>query len=678
MNDSSSARPRSRVLRVFAFTWSALLLLQRIVLQLFFFLLLIGVVMLGVSAWRSDRPEALKDKTLLQLEFKGALREQPSGSSRDSLMPVLGGGKQDEVLLRDVLRAIDLASRDPHIAALRLKLDDFGGAGLSSLREVAAALERFKATGKPIIVWGRNWDQRDYFIAAHATQVWLHPMGTVMLEGLGRQRNYYKEALDKLGVQANVLRVGKFKNAGEPYFASGPSKETLESEAYVYDELWALYTRSVEKARGLPDGAIRQAIDSLPASLEAAGGDSAKWALQQKWVDALKTEDEVERALKEQFGVKGEGKAGSKGEGKTENKAENKAESKAESKDSKTEAVKAVASAGPESKRVNVVGLQAYLRLAPPAVEGPAVAVVVAEGEIGDGEAPSGRIGGDSTSKLIRQVRENDQYKALVLRVNSPGGSAFASEQIRHELELVRKQGKPVVISMGDVAASGGYWIAMAADEVIADEATITGSIGVFGMLPTAQALLDKVGVRTGGYRTTWLAGAYDIRRDLDPRYARLVQAGIGRIYTDFTTKAAVARGTTPEAIDAVAQGRIWTGAQARGHGLIDRTGRLEDALQAARERAKLEESAPVRYVEKGVKPVVRLLRQLGLDAAMGEVLVALGWPSAEAAWGLDPGLRVGWQALGGGARELSWLGQVMEQREPFAAVVHCLCEPGL
>jgi len=310
------------------------------------------------------------------------------------------------------------------------------------------------------------------------------------------------------------------------------------------------------------------------------------------------------------------------------------------------------------------------------------VAIVVAEGEIGDGQAPAGRVGGDSTSALIRKAREDEKVKALVLRVNSPGGSAFASEQIRRELELTRAAGKPVVVSMGDVAASGGYWIAMAADEVIAEPATITGSIGVFGILPTAQGLMDKAGVRTGGYRTTWLVGAYDFRRDLDPRFAQLVQSSIGHIYTDFTTRAAAARSTTREAIDAVAQGRIWTGEQARGHGLIDRTGTLADAIKAARERAKLAEDAAVRYVEKSPSPLSAVLERFGVAEATAHQWVALAQALGLVKEAAAPGMPMGaaaaaaaaWLPATGLAPDLWWLNDVVQARQPFAAVVHCFC----
>lgn len=631
--------PRARWRRVWTGAGRALDALQTGVKRLFMLLAIVGLAAGVFTGVKLAKPAALQDQTVLVLDLEGPLREQSAGGARDSLLSQVQGQAPQQLRLRDVLAALDHAQRDPKIRAVMLKLDDFGGSGLSSLREVAAAIERFKASGKPVVAWGNNWDQRAYYLAAHAGEVWLHPMGGVWIEGYGRQRNYYKDALDKLGVQANVIRVGKYKNAGEPYFTNGPSKETLESEAHVYEAIWELYRRGVEKARKLPDGAIQQAIDSLPGSLVAGGGNTAQWALQQKWVDALKTQDEMRKSMID------------------------------------------AGAADDKKKSFRQVSLPQYLRHVPPRSADAPVAIVVAEGEIGDGQAPAGRVGGDSTSALIRSAREDDKVKAVVLRVNSPGGSAFASEQIRRELELTRAAGKPVVVSMGDVAASGGYWIAMAADEVIAEPATITGSIGVFGMLPTAQGLMDKVGVRTGGYRTTWLVGAYDFRRDLDPRFAQLVQASIGHIYTDFTTKAAAARSTTREAIDAVAQGRIWTGEQARGHGLIDRTGTLADAVKAARERAKLPEDAGIRYVEKSPGAFMELLKGLGMETlAMQRVvavlsLLGLGAPGdahADALWASASA--ASWMAPMGVAADLWWLRDVVNAKRPFVAVVHCFC----
>ena len=269
----------------------------------------------------------------------------------------------------------------------------------------------------------------------------------------------------------------------------------------------------------------------------------------------------------------------------------------------------------------------------------------------------------------------------MVLRVNSPGGSALGSELIRRELELTRAAGKPVVVSMGDVAASGGYWIAMAADEVIADAATITGSIGVFGMLPTAQGLMDKLSVRAGGHGTTWLANAYDPRKPLDPRFEQLVQSSIGRIYTDFTTKAATARKTTPDKIDAVAQGRVWTGAQALERGLIDRNGSWADALKAAATRAKLPDDARVRWMEREPGRLEQLMGffKSSVTASVLEALgLRVGASTADGLghWAMPDAARSGGLADAGvqALHELVWLQDLAQRRRPFDAVVHCLC----
>ncbi|HEY6132704.1 MAG TPA: signal peptide peptidase SppA [Rubrivivax sp.] len=592
---------------------------RRLVFNLLFLALVFGLVL----AFVASRPAKLQDKTVLVLDLSGPIVEQRAGSARDAALKRLRGDPGDETRLRDVIAVLDAAAKDAKIERVLLVLEGLSGGGPASQREVAAAVERFKASGKQVVAWGNGYDQRQYFIAAHANEVYVHPMGLVSLEGYGRLRNYYRDAFDRLGVDANVLRVGKYKNAGEPFVASAPSQETLESDAFLYDALWALYTQGVERARQLPVGSIGKLIDALPGSLKAVGGDLAQLALQAKLVDGLKTSDELRKLLIERG---------------------------AEDKDKKS---------------FRQVGFGEYLARIEPARGGDAVGVLVAEGAIVDGAAPAGRIGGKSTAALIRKAREDERIKALVLRVDSPGGSAFGSELVRRELELTRAAGKPVVVSMGDVAASGGYWISLAADEVIADAATITGSIGVFAMLPTAEGLLDKLSVRTGGYSTTWLGTAYDPRKALDPRYAALVQASIDRIYADFTGKVAAARKTTPQKIDEVAQGRVWTGAQAQERGLVDRTGTYADALAAARKLGKLADDAPVHYVEPDASRFERVLGffDASVAASIGQ---ALGLPSA----GLLPAALRDMQA------ELGWIADVAEGRKPFSVVLHCLCEP--
>ncbi len=604
---------------------------------------LIFLALLGGIAWlllKPGKPE-LQDKTALVLNLAGPLTEQKSGNARSSVLNRVQGSDDASTQLRDVLAVLEAAAKDPKVPHVVLMLDDFAGAGLPTLREVAAAIDRFKASGKPVYAWGAGYDQRSYFLAAHATEVWVHPLGGVLLEGYGRARNYYKDAFDKFGVQATVLRVGKFKSFGESYSASGPSPETTEAEKYLYDAMWASWLGSVEKARKLPAGTVTKLIDGLPDNLAAAGGNLAQLMLKEKLVDKLKTRDEM-RAFLIEKGAKDE-----------------------------------AAASGPQPETTfRQVNFQDYLARIQPRTSGDAVGVIVAEGEIGDGQAPGGSIGGESTSALIRQAREDKAIKAIVLRVDSPGGSVYGSELIRRELELARAAGKPVVVSMGDLAASGGYWISLASDEVMADETTITGSIGVLAVLPSVKGAMDKVGINTAGYGTTWLAGALDPRKTLDPRIAGIVQTSINRVYADFTQTAAKARKTTPEKIDAVAQGRVWTGAQALERGLVDKLGSLGDAVASAAARAKLPADARVLYVEKPPGRLQKLLEQFGItEGSLGArvlAAVAPGLMAADPVQALLPG--VPQTVVNGVRQDLGWLAQVAEQRRPFDAIVHCLC----
>ena len=612
----------STVGRGLRFAWRLLDATRRALLNLLLLALLLA------AAWALVRsgPPALQAKTALVLNITGTVVEQRTGMSvRDQVLGQAQGQKMEQTRLRDVLAVLDNAAKDDKISHALLMLDDFSGAGLPTLREIALALERFKSAGKPVYAWGSDFDQRQYFLAAHATEVWLHPMGSVVVEGYGRYRTYYKDLFDKVGIAANVLRAGKYKNAAETFAASGPSPESLESEGALWGALWGSYTAAVEKARKLPAGSVAVAIESLPASLVAAQGDPARWALEHKWVDALKTRDEM-RALLIERGAKDE-----------------------------------------ENKTFKQVSLADYLGRIKPRTDGDAVGVVVAQGSISDGRAGPGSIGGLSTSELIRKARENDKIKAIVLRVDSPGGSAFGSELVRRELELTRKAGKPVVVSMGNLAASGGYWISMAADEVIADEASITGSIGVVGMLPTAQGAMDKLGIRTGGVTTTWLASAYDPRRKLDPRFAQLVQSVIDGAYRDFTTLVASARKSTPEKIHELAQGRVWSGKDALAHGLVDRLGSFADAVATAAKLGKLADNPRLEYVEAAPGKLQRLLDQLGVTQ-VDAMTAPQGLQALLVATGVLPPVAL---TL---AQDVGWLAEITEQHKPFATAAHCLC----
>ncbi len=591
---------------------------------------LLVLALLVALAWALLKPgaPALKPKTALVLDLAGPVVEQRTGSARDSALQQLQGEENHQTRLRDVLAVLDAAAKDENISHALLMLDGFGGAGLPTLREIGAAIDRFKAAGKPVYAWGSDFEQRHYYLAARASEIWLHPMGSVLVEGYGRYRNYYKDLFDRVGVTAHVIRAGKYKNAGETYSASGPSPETMESDAALYGSLWSVWTQDVEKARQQPAGSIAAAIESLPASLAAAGGDPARWALERKWVDALKTRDEMRQLMISK---------GAPDEGKDKDKT---------------------------FQQVNIAG---YLNRIKPQTRGDAVGVIVAQGSISDGRAGPGNIGGLSTAELVRKARNDDQIKVLVLRVNSPGGSAFGSELVRRELELTRQAGKPVVVSMGDVAASGGYWISMAADQVIADPATITGSIGVVGILPTAEGVVDKLNVRVAGAGTTWLVGAYDPRRAMDPRFEQLIQTVISHFYGQFTTMVAKARKSTPEKIDTIAQGRVWTGQQALERGLVDRLGGLGEAVAEAVRLGKLPADARLHYVEAEPGRLQRWMERLGVQ------LPAV-WQPPSALQQMAAALGLGGALPAAAAQDLAWLAEAADRSKPLAASVHCLC----
>ncbi|MES2018826.1 MAG: signal peptide peptidase SppA, partial [Pseudomonadota bacterium] len=409
-----SFKPLSTLRRGFSMFWNALDATRRTVLNLLFLLVLIILL----SAIFGGGAKPIGAKTALVLEVKGDIVEQHSGNFRDALMTNFrGGDTQRSVQLRDMLTVLDAAGKDKNITSVVLMLDEMDGAGLASLHEIGAAIERVKAAGKPVIAWGGSFDQKRYLLASHASEVYMHPMGFILIEGFGRHRNYYRDALDKLGVTVNLMKVGAYKSAAEPYISNGPSPAASEAEAYLYDALWEGYTADVEKNRKLAPGAIMKMINGLPQMMEEAKGDIGKLAMNQKLVDGLKTKDEIREMMIKR--------------GARDN----------------------------DKKTFRQVAFDDYLDRHHEKLFGDGVGVIVAAGEISDGTTGPGAIGGVSTANLIRKAREDDQIKAIVLRVDSPGGSAYGSELIRRELELTRAAGKPVVVSMGSVAASGGYFM---------------------------------------------------------------------------------------------------------------------------------------------------------------------------------------------------------------------------
>ena len=562
-------RTRGPIARLFIGLWDAVNFSRRLVFNLLF-LLVVFVLLAAMLGGGKLAP--LAERSTLVIAPEGRLVEQYSCDpvSR-AFARATNGNDCREIRLRDVLRALDAARTDKRIERVVLHLDELQPSGFASLRDVATAIGKVKAAGKQVIAYGDNYSQGQYVLAAQANQVYLDPMsqGGVMLEGLAGYRQYFRQGLqDKLGIDMHLFKVGEYKSAAEPYILDAASAESKEADLFWMNDLWQRMLADIGRARGLDPAALAANIEAMDAQVAGANGDLAQLALKQKLVDGLKTREQVEDLLLEK------GVADDTAEG-----------------------------------GFRQVALDTYVQhldgALPQADMRPQVAVVVAEGEIAGGELPPGQVGGESTSALLRSVRDDDSVKAVVLRVNSPGGEVFASEQIRREVAALKDAGKPVVVSMGDVAASGGYWISMNADRIYADASTITGSIGIFGLFPTADRALDKIGVHTDGVGTTKYAGAFDVTRALDPGVGSLVQSVIDKGYRDFTGKVAQARGRSVEQVDEVARGRVWSGEQAKQRGLVDAFGGVEAAVADAAARAKLGKAGAwqTRYIEPTAKP---------------------------------------------------------------------------
>ncbi|MEA5668314.1 signal peptide peptidase SppA [Stenotrophomonas sp. MH1] len=568
---------RNPIASFFVGLWDVMNFTRRLILNLLFFgLLFLALMMFMVILGKgASSAKVLQDRTTLVIAPEGRLVEQYSTDpvSR-ALAKALGESNAEELQLRDLIRAIEAARDDKKIERVVLNLDKLQPSGFASMREVTHALQDLRAANKQVVAFSENMSQSQYLLAAQADEVYLDPMGSLLLEGLGRYRQYFRTGLqEKLGVDVHLFKVGEYKSAAEPYVLDAASPQAKEADLFWMSDVWQRYLADIAKARKLDPAQLAAGIDTLPEGIAAVEGDLARFALQQKLVDGLKTREEVDALLAER------GAADSDAEG-----------------------------------GFRQIGLSDYLTQVDarrsPVDSRPQVAVVVAEGEIAGGDLPAGRIGGVSTSALLREARDDDDVKAVVLRVDSPGGEVFASEQIRREVEALKAAGKPVVVSMGDMAASGGYWISMNADRIYADESTITGSIGIFGMIPNFARSLDKIGVHTDGVGTTRFAGAFDVTRPMDPAVGQVIQSVINKGYADFTGKVAQARNKPVEAVDEVARGRVWSGAQAKERGLVDAFGSLKAAVADAASRAKLGEGDAyrVRYIEKGATPFAQFM----------------------------------------------------------------------
>ncbi|EAV7616508.1 signal peptide peptidase SppA [Salmonella enterica] len=533
----------------FKWTWRVLNFVREMVLNLFF----IFLVLVGVGIWMQIGNGSNSEQTArgaLLLDISGVIVDKPSTNHRlGALGRQLFGASSDrlqENSLFDIVNAIRQAKDDRNITGIVLDLKNFTGADQPSMRYIGKALREFRNSGKPVFAVGENYSQGQYYLASFANKIWLSPQGQVDLHGFATNGLYYKTLLDKLKVSTHVFRVGTYKSAVEPFIRDDMSPAAREADSRWIGELWQNYLHTVSANRQISPQQLFPGAQAIIDGLTSVGGDTAKYALDHKLVDALASSADVEKALTKQFGWS-----------KTEN---------------------------------NYRAISYYdYSLKTPADTGGTIAVIFANGAIMDGEETPGNVGGDTTASQIRDARLDPKVKAIVLRVNSPGGSVNASEVIRAELAAARAAGKPVVVSMGGMAASGGYWISTPANYIVASPSTLTGSIGIFGVINTVENSLSSIGVHSDGVSTSPLADI-SMTKALSPEVQQMMQLSIEYGYKRFITLVADARKRTPEQIDKIAQGHVWTGEDAKANGLVDSLGDFDDAVAKAAELAKLKQ----------------------------------------------------------------------------------------
>ncbi|WP_114227740.1 MULTISPECIES: signal peptide peptidase SppA [Sphingomonas] len=518
-------------------------------LVLLFMLLFFGTL----YAILSHRPAPVGDG-VLDLALKGAIVEQPSES--DPVAAFGGGSAPRQYSLRQLRAALIAAKDDDRVKAVALDLDSFGGGGQAALHDVGQALDGIRRAGKPVVAYATAYTDDSYQLAAHASEVWLNPLGTVALAGPGGTNLYYKGLFDKLGVTANVYRVGAFKSAVEPYIRNDMSPEARENAQSLAANLLETWREDVHTAR--PKAAIDPYLQNMAGVVTAAGGDFAQAALRSGLIDKVGERQQYEARLAELGGAADKERGGYKH-----------------------------------------IALPAYVNDKVKDDDHGPIGIVTVAGTIVDGKAPLGTAGGDSIANVIEKGVRSGKLKALVVRIDSPGGSVTASERIRAALLAAKAKGIPVVASMGNVAASGGYWVSTAASQVIAEPSTITGSIGVFAVLPSFQGTLQKLGVGADGVKTTPQSGEPDLLRGPSPEAGQLLQMGVNSIYANFLGIVAKARGKTPEQINAIAGGRVWAGGQAKQLGLVDSFGGMDEAIAKAAELAKLGDERGVTYLDR-------------------------------------------------------------------------------
>lgn len=600
--------------------FNGLLSIYRFIRSVLFNLLFLFLLAVFLGAMIGEPPAIVQPGSALLLNPVGVIVEQESYADPLALLANRSaGGGTGEVLLQDMLDAIRIARTDDRISSLLITTDWMAGVGLSQLQELGSAIQDFKTSGKKVYAWGGSFNQGQYYLAAQADEILLNSYGSVDIEGFAAWQNYFQDALEKLGINVHIFRVGEYKSAVEPFSRNDMSPESRENYTRLLQDLWRNYYTEIETRRELRAGTINDYINNLDTHLAAHAGNAAALALATGLVDRLDTQPVAFEYLKSEIG-----------------------------------------SFRDELKAVEFLR---YVRGNRPTLDPnpDRIGVIVAQGNIVDGEAPLGQIGGDSLAMLIREAITNDNIKALVLRIDSPGGSAFASEVIRAELEAFRSTNRPLVVSMGSTAASGGYWIATPANQIWASPTTVTGSIGIFGAYPTFEESFAKLGIGTDGVSTTELAGFATVGRPLSQLASNALQLQVQDGYNRFINLVSAARGLSYDEVDQIAQGQVWSGEAALGHGLVDQLGGMQDALEAAANLANLSDYA-VEVIQPRLSPSAQLLKELmqntSVQALFGPLAAKLtqGSPVQQ----LMQKLQI----------DISWL---LQANDPHHAYVDCL-----
>jgi protease-4 len=610
-------------MRFFRFIWNVLNNLRRLV-QLLFLLVIVVVIVAGFS----EEGVTVPDSVALVIAPAGALVDQLEGDPFDRAMAEVQGAQVAQTLVHDVVESLELAAEDDRIQAVMLELDGLGGGGLAKLQSIGRAIELVREAGKPVIAVGDGFTQEQYYLAAHADEIYMHDLGALLIDGYEYYRMFLRDALEKLRIDVNVFRVGKYKSFVEPYTRNDMSDEDRVAGERWVGALWSAYTRDVEAARGLDQGAIDAYANDFIKWLELAGGDAAQAALNAGLVDFLGDRSlYVDRVIE----IVGPDEA--------------------------------------DDDWYNGIGMAAYLKAMraerAQKLTTANIGVLVAVGEIVDGEAPRGTIGGDTLAALVAQAADDDTIDALVLRVDSPGGSMFASEVVFAELQRLKLTGKPFVVSMSATAASGGYYIAMPADEIWAGETTITGSIGVGAIVPTFQRTLNSLGVNVDGFGTTELSGQFRGDRELGEDARALLQLTVEDAYGVFLDKVSLSRALSIERVRNVARGRVWIGSDALELGLVDRLGDLGDAVESAADLAGLEDGEyGVKFIETPLTFRERVAFRLAtrVSALTGNNSWSLSMRTPK--W-----MRFAIRSL---EREFDWLSKL---NDPRGLYLHCFCQ---